>query len=583
MKAMKKAVTILLAVCIVLTGGSCQFRSTEERFDSYLDQTFRAMASGDTLSTRYLLKDPEAFGVEKQKPSFGTVKPVENRQKGIQGELDRLEWFFDYEKLREDQKINYDIYRYYLQTELLSADTEYYDDPCVGSGAVNTYIPVLLAEYAFYKESDIEEYLNLLETFGDFFKEIGEYQKEKSKRGLFMSNDSLDVFLRNSDTFLENKEENLLLLSFKERLEEMGDISAEKKGEYIAKNNKIVEDVVYPAYDKLNSEMKRLRGTGKNKGGLAGFAKGKKYFSYLFKKNSGSELSIEQFKERLEAEIKSCETILRELTSKDKTLLDKMSTAKSGFTDPEEIMAVLQEKVLPDYPVIPEVNYKIKKVSKSVEQNMNPAFYIIPPIDDPQNNVIYINGGAQYQNMDLFSMLAHEGYPGHLYQTIYYNNTNPPPFRSALRFQGYMEGWATYVENESYQYGNYGDENLVKVLRTYDIYEMLLYTLWDIYINYENVTYDSFTEYQKQRGLEDEESIQAIFDLLVNNPGHYFPYVAGFLEIKDLRSYAENELGDEFDLKQFHKVILDVGSAPFRIVKEQLEKYLDSLAHSEAA
>ena len=77
---------------------------------------------------------------------------------------------------------------------------------------------------------------------------------------------------------------------------------------------------------------------------------------------------------------------------------------------------------------------------------------MIPPIDNSGENVIYINPGHISDDLTLFTTLAHEGYPGHLYQTVYYSATKHPPIRDLLSFGGYTEGWATYCEMLSYYY-----------------------------------------------------------------------------------------------------------------------------------
>ena len=113
-------------------------------------------------------------------------------------------------------------------------------------------------------------------------------------------------------------------------------------------------------------------------------------------------------------------------------------------------MEQLKEGSKTAFPEPPQTKLEVKYVPEAMEEHLSPAFYMIPAIDNSQQNVIYINRARMGNDMTLFTTLAHEGYPGHLYQTIYYESTHPDPIRSLLDFGGYVEGWATYAEMGSY-------------------------------------------------------------------------------------------------------------------------------------
>lgn len=83
----------------------------------------------------------------------------------------------------------------------------------------------------------------------------------------------------------------------------------------------------------------------------------------------------------------------------------------------------------------------MKYVDKSLEEHISPAFYLTTPLDAYQDNVIYLNGNAKYDLTKAFTTIAHEGYPGHLYQNCFYQSQNPLPVRSVVNIGGYTEGW----------------------------------------------------------------------------------------------------------------------------------------------
>ena len=81
----------------------------------------------------------------------------------------------------------------------------------------------------------------------------------------------------------------------------------------------------------------------------------------------------------------------------------------------------IRDRIKTDFPELTDSTYEVKHVPKALESSLSPAFFLIPPIDSDTTNVIYINDKSREEGTDLYSVLAHEGYPGHLYQSVYFN------------------------------------------------------------------------------------------------------------------------------------------------------------------
>ena len=258
--------------------------------------------------------------------------------------------------------------------------------------------------------------------------------------------------------------------------------------------------------------------------------------------------------------------------NKSPDILNTFGKEDYGTKDPSEIISILKERMKSYYPEAPEVDYQIKYVDESLESNSTPAFYMTPPIDAFENNVIYINK-TQIDNATLFPTLAHEGYPGHLYQTTYFNSTKPNPIRNVLNFGGYTEGWATYVELQSYEMSNLNNPDLVKLLKLYSEVMLALPTRIDIGVNYEGWDLKKTENYITSLGLN-SASAAKMYEYVIQEPANYLQYYIGFLEFNSDSVYAQKQLGDKFDLKAFNKVLLDVGPAPFSIVRKKVDKYI---------
>ena len=207
---------------------------------------------------------------------------------------------------------------------------------------------------------------------------------------------------------------------------------------------------------------------------------------------------------------------------------------------------------------------------------MSPAFYMIPPLDRYLENTIYINNGS-LDEASLFSTLAHEGYPGHLYQSVYFHSKNTIPLRSIFSFLGYSEGWATYVECEAYAYDAGVDSNVLKVMSLNNSITLSVYAALDIYINYEGWNRQQTADYLARFfGALDSSVTDEIYNSIAGDPCYYLAYHGGYLEIMEMRRIAEATLGNEFNLKAFHQFVLDLGDCPFSLANQRLMEWLEA-------
>ena len=265
------------------------------------------------------------------------------------------------------------------------------------------------------------------------------------------------------------------------------------------------------------------------------------------------------------------------LLAKDTSLLDQASNPSYPMTDPEEILTYLQDAIKDRFPDMDEVNYTVKYVHKSLEDFISPAFYLTPAIDNYSENSIYINGSDKFDLSQIFTTLAHEGYPGHLFQNVYYAQQNPDPVRSTMNFGGYSEGWATYVEMISYHMAGI-DDNLASLLEQNNAVILMMYARADIGINYEGWTRKDSDNYLKSMlGITDEDTLDQFYIAMVEEPANYLQYTIGYIEMMELRNKAEKALGDKFSEKEYHDFILKTGPSQFYVIDKYLDKWIDSV------
>lgn len=583
MKKNKKAKAVLpliLSACILLSGCTMPGNlggTTGEKFDAYMDELFREEIAANTINLHYTLAYPENYGITDYEVSIGnfTLEGMEQSYEELK-ELREDLLGFDVSKLTESQLLTYDVVMDYVETELMAEDLILFTEVLSPTTGYQAQLPVILAEYTFRTERDIEDYLELVAQMDDIFAEIVAFEELKSEAGLFMPDYAAEAVIEQCEEFIEDPENNYMIEIFDDKIDAFEGISEEEKESYKEQNYELITTDVVDGYRILIDGLTALKGTGTNELGLCYYENGTEYYEYLVRTETGSNASVEELQKRTEEYIDSCMDNMLDAFIEDYALLDEIYDYSFPITDPEEILQDLTGKVSADFPEPPEVNYTIKYVHPSLQENLSPAFYLTTPVDDIKNNVIYINekylGEDSY--MDLYPTLAHEGYPGHLYQNSYTNSCDLPLVRNLFSYSGYSEGWATYVEFYSYYISGL-DSDLAEVLMWNQAASLGLYAYVDMGVNYDGWDREDVAEYLASYGFDDEEIADEIFEVMVEEPANYLSYFVGYMEFWNLRKTAEYELGDDFVAKDFHQFILESGPAPFYVLQKHMTVWLE--------
>lgn len=575
---LRKICSLILILCMSIQFAGCTSKNTPiytgADFDAFTDKLFLNEVQSDSVTLNYTIAHPEKYGITDYKPTFGTYtqKDIKDSHKSAQKYIKKLKQF-DYKTLSTEQKKTYDIILKYLKDRCYSDKLILYNEILSPTTGLQAQLPVLLAEYHFYDKQDIEDYITLLNQLKTYYSEIVKFQKAKSKAGLFMSDASADAVISQCSAFIKEKEKNYLITLFDEKIDSYTALSDTEKATYKAQNKEAVYNSVIPAYELLINELTALKGTGKNTGGLCNLKHGKDYYKYLVKTNTGSDRSMKDIDNLLDKTTAQCLVNIGAIAASDSDISKKLDSYYYSLTEPKEILSYLKEAIIEDFPALDNINCEVKYVDKSLEDYLSPAFYLTPQIDNYKENCIYVNRNKKYDLSEIFTTISHEGYPGHLYQNCYYNQRNPSLIRHVLNFEGYSEGWATYVEMYSYSISGL-DENVSKILLNNQIATLCLYAKCDLNINYYGWDLDAAKKYLKGFGITDNKVCANIFNSMIQEPCSYLKYTLGYLEISILRQKAETKLGTKFSAKEFNKFILDMGPCQFSILEKYMNKWM---------
>ena len=577
----RKKIFLILPCCLLvilisfLSGNafwsSLHAESSDRQFRTFTRSLFQTEVSANTISLHYTLRSPSDYGIADIPATYGNLSsdPIAAKA-SVRNVLSSLQEF-DPGTLSSENALTFKILDTYLKNASTGTDYLLYQEPLGPVSGIHTQLPVLLSEYSFYDTQDVETYLALLKETPSYFDSVIRFEQKKAASGLFMPDYQADSVLDTCQSFIDMGKENYLVSTFNERIASLDLLPENKKDSFQKENMKLVTEEIYPAYQNLITAIKSLKGKGMNEQGLSHFPYGKKYYEYLVRQTTGCNESISRLRLMTRAQI------LEDLSAMQKILFpaDAALTQASVLeqTSPDSMLDDLRSKITDTFPKIPDVDFQVKYVPESMQDYLSPAFYMIPAIDNLTENVIYINNGQTTSGLNLYTTLAHEGYPGHLYQTVYFSASEPDPIRSILDFGGYVEGWATYAEMMSYYLAPL-PKTEASLLQKNSSVILGLYALADMGIHYDGWSVTDTVRFFSDYGINDANAVQSVYELIIGSPANYLKYYIGYLKFYELKKEMADALGNQFSQKEFHRAVLDVGPAPFEIVYDEVEKNL---------
>lgn len=557
----------------------------QQEFEQYLDDYFKDVVTDDTLTYNYTIKDGTDYGLEEPEVTLGdpgmTAEEIGQDKEEFEGWVKKLD-AIDRSCLTEDQKLTYDVLDEYFEVSAGIFDNVYLYEPFSPMRGLQANIATNFTDYRFDDKGDVERYIELLGQIPDYFAEYLDFEQEKSEKGYFMSDAVCDKVISQCKDFVADKENHFMVTTFNDNIDALDFLTDEEKAEYKEANKQAVENSLLLAFENVAEVLSGLKGTGTNDGGICNYDGGKEYYEYLLKNFAGTAKSPEEVIDMLDTELQKLMVSLYQYYLGNQAAYEYFAAnydsifAETDQMTASEMVDKMMETASEHYPDAGTINYKAEALDKNLETIMDDvlAYYMAPAIDDPDNNLIRVNG---LHTDGMWTTLAHEGYPGHMLQNAYYMSTDPEPVRTLMNFLGYKEGWAMYACYDSlyyyeYEEPEYGD-TIAALYQLNDEMSYLMMGRVDLGINYEGWTLQDTADYLTKNGM-DGSAAQELYTTMVGDPAVYQSYSTGYYEMKELRDYAEEKMGDDFDLKTFNTIILETGPCQFDILKEQVDKKL---------
>ena len=542
-------------------------------FSEFCTTLFREEMKSNTMNLHFTLKDPKAAGIDSYEITLGSLSgdSPHNQARQLKKLSEELKKY-SHRSLKGKDRLTCRLLSDYISRQQNLAAYPYYDEPLTPSGGVTSQLPVLLAEYTFRNTRDIKDYLGLLSQMDTYFLGILDYEQKKADAGLFMSDEACLKVIEGCEVFTEHPDDNFLIDTFSNRLNAMDGLTDTQKNAYLKQHSKVLSDHVIPAYSQMIKGLTMLLGRGHNNWGLCNFPKGKAYYEAVVSADTGCDDSVEDLFSQIAKARREDLTFCQNLLENNPKLASQSPKPDAALKEENAMLSRLQKEILTDFPAPPQTDVKICHVDPALSEYLAPAFYITAPIDDISHNRIYINDAKNDTDIYYFTTLAHEGYPGHLYQTICTSSYGAPEVLSLLNYPGYTEGWATYTEMQSFYYAGL-DPDLASLLQHNQAATLSLYATADIGIHYFGWEKEKNAAFWSEYGVDDTATVKRITDLILEEPGNYLKYYVGYLKFRQMREQFALE-NKSFSVSAFHEAILRTGPSPFSVLEETVRDQL---------
>jgi uncharacterized protein (DUF885 family) len=369
-------------------------------------------------------------------------------------------------------------------------------------------------------------------------------------------------------------------------------IGAEQRDKITRQYQQLINETVLPAYQSLYDYLAKdyLPQTRTDSFGIGQLPSGDFWYQYQIEANTSTTLTADEIHRIGKSEVARIHEKMRDImaaTGFDGSLtefFDFMTNAPQFIYPSREAMvedyralrSVVDERVDRLFDIFPKADYEVRKVESFREQSASSGSYQAAPTDNARPAVFYLN------TYDLESrptwaktaLFLHEAAPGHHFQiSIQQELEDLPEFRKFGRETAYTEGWGLYAESLGHELGVYDDP--------YQHFGALAAELWrsirlvtDTGIHSKGWTREQVLDYMYANAPVAEARAVSEAERFMALPGQALAYKIGQLKIAELRREAERKLGDKFDIKEFHRAILEDGAVPLVILEQKIKRWI---------
>ncbi len=496
---------------------------------------------------------------------------------------------YDRAALTHDQQVSYDLYEWYLDDQLRREEFIYYDYPA-------TFFPVTAVHeqliqfftdlHPLASRQDAQDYVARLGKVGVKFEQLLEGLRLREDAGIIPPRFTNQWALYGVGNLARSDATATpFYQSFEEKLAALGLPGAEEQA-LLDSAEAAIDDVVLPAYQSLAEYLQHLESVAPSDDGLWQFPRGDDYYAYLLRHYTTTSLTPDQIheigKQDLERIHGDMRDVFRQLGyPQDETLAELFRrAAQDGGLVPAGDVIAAYESIIDHADQNLDAAFDIRpQAGLVVVQSPIKGMYVSAALDGSRPGAFHAGPGDTQEAYYAMPTLAyHEAIPGHHYQISLAQESDLPSFRNSVSFLGYTEGWALYAEQLASELGWYDGDPYGDLGRLQAEAFRAARLVVDTGIHAKGWTFDEAQAYfMENTGYETGGPVDPAIEVAryVVWPGQSTAYKIGMIELLALRQKAMDRLGDQFDLKVFHNVLLSNGSMPLELLERVVDAYIE--------
>lgn len=448
-----------------------------------------------------------------------------------------------------------------------------------------------LSAQPFKTVKDYNDWLSRLDDYIIWLSSAEDRMKEGIVNGYVLPKSLIIKVIPQLKTIINtNLDENLFYSPIRQF---PSDFSEDEKSVLTNKYKKTVLNKIIPAYQKLYDFMKNeYLENGRDSSGINVYVDGSDYYNYSIKLYTTTEMSADEIHQLGLNEVARISSEMEIVKSKVGFKGDLKSFFNHvryldeliPFQKPSEVIDnfnKIHKEMTPQvnslFGLQPKTPFEVRRTEAFREASAS-AEYNPGSLDGTRPGIFYvpipnIKEYNYYSDEDLF---LHEAIPGHHFQiSLQQENTSLPSFRKSLWYSAYGEGWALYSESLGKELGLYKDPYQYFGMLSAEMHRAIRLVV-DTGIHTKGWSREKAIQFSLDNEAESEASITSEIERYMANPGQALSYKIGQLKIRELRSRAENKLGDKFDIKIFHERILESGCIPLKLLEEKIDNWIES-------
>jgi uncharacterized protein (DUF885 family) len=524
---------------------------------------------------------------------------------------------YDFESQSEENKLNTKILASYLEGLIDGEPFFYHGYPVNQLVGIQTELPSLLENsHKIRNKSDAEAYISRLSKFEKKFDQLIENLKIQEKKGIIPPRFVIDRVLEGMNNFIGKKDSNadiiieaqtspspiksnILYTSFKSKIDQVEDITQEQKESYKKQVEEEIGSTVFRSYSKLIDYFEQLKEKATTDDGVWKLPNGEAYYRHQLKQQTTTDLDPEEvhqiglsevarIKDEMQAILlaegyadttKTLGTIIQELGKEERFLFPNNDEGRQIVLDEyDRILTEISHGIDNVFDVRPKAGLEVKRVPKFKEEGSAAASYNPPAMDGSREGIFYANLRDVHETakFEMKTLAYHEGIPGHHFQiAIQQELEGVPIFRTIGLFTAYIEGWALYAEQLAWELGFYKNDPFGNLGRLQAEMFRAVRLVVDTGIHFKKWSREEAIDYMVANTGMPISEVTTEIERYIVLPGQACAYKIGMIKILDLRQRAKMKLGDQFELKEFHNVVLKNGAVPLDILEEIVEEYIN--------